>query len=123
VPPAFALSPGTSGTMASMFACSFISRKKAYDEEFHRLDASIDAYAQSLDGYIGVDRWFSDDGKVQNSIYYWRDMDAVSVFARFPDHLEAKEKYAQWYEGYQIVISEVTASYGDGNIPHITSAK
>jgi hypothetical protein len=48
-------------------------------------------------------------------------MDAVSVFARFPDHLEAKEKYAQWYEGYQIVISEVTASYGDGNIPHVTA--
>lgn len=107
--------------MASMFACSFIFRKKAYDEEFHRLDASIDAHAQSLDGYIGVDRWFSDDGKVQNSIYYWRDMDAVSVFARFPDHLEAKEKYAHWYEGYQIVISEVTASYGDGNIPHVTA--
>jgi heme-degrading monooxygenase HmoA len=104
-----------------MFAASVIFRTGTYDDEFHRLDASIDAYAQSLEGYLGVDRWFSEDGKAQNSIYYWRDMESVSVFARFPDHLEAKEKYAKWYEGYQIVISEVTASYGDGNIPHITS--
>jgi hypothetical protein len=104
-----------------MFAASFIFRKGTYDDEFHRLDASIDAYAESLDGYLGVDRWFSDDGKAQNSIYYWRDMETLSVFSRFPDHLDAKEKYARWYEGYQIVISEVTASYGDGNIPHITA--
>lgn len=107
--------------MASMFAASFIFRKGTYDDEFHRLDAAIDAYAESLDGYLGVDRWFSEDGKAQNSIYYWRDMETLSVFSRFPDHLEAKEKYAQWYEGYQIVISEVTASYGDGKIPHITA--
>jgi heme-degrading monooxygenase HmoA len=104
-----------------MFACSFIFRPGTYDEEFHRLDASIDEFAQSLDGYIGVDRWISGDGTVKNSIYYWRDMDSVSTFARFPDHLDAKKNYRKWYDGYQIVISEVTASYGDGRIPHITA--
>ena len=50
-------------------------------------------------------------------------MESVSLFARFPDHREAKEKYAQWYDGYQIVISEVTASYGDGRIPHVTAGE
>jgi hypothetical protein len=48
-------------------------------------------------------------------------MESVSLFARFPDHREAKDNYAKWYKGYQIVVSEVTASYGDGAIPHITS--
>lgn len=109
--------------MVSMFACSFIFKPGNYDDEFYRLDASIDEYAKSLDGYIGVDRWFSDDRSVKNSIYYWRDMESVSMFARFPDHLEAKENYAKWYDGYQIVISEVTASYGDGRIPHVTTEK
>lgn len=104
-----------------MFSCSFIFKPGKYDEEFHRLDTSIDDYAKSLEGYIGVDRWFSEDGTVTNSIYYWRDMESVSLFARFPDHLEAKEHYARWYDGYHIVISDVTASYGDGRIPHITS--
>jgi heme-degrading monooxygenase HmoA len=109
--------------MGSMFACSFIFRPGTYDEEFHRLDASIEDYAKSLDGYIGVDRWFSEDRAVKNSIYYWRDMESVSIFAKFPDHREAKDKYAKWYDGYQIVISEVTASYGDGTIAHITAQK
>lgn len=104
-----------------MFACSFIFSPGTYDDEFHRLDASIDDYAQSLEGYVGVDRWFSADGTVTNAIYYWRDRESVSRFAQFPDHLEAKEKYAQWYNGYQIVISEVKATYGDGRLPHITN--
>lgn len=103
-----------------MFAVSFIFTPGTYDEEFHRLDASIDAFAQSLPGYIGVDRWVSEDGNTKNSIYYWSDMESVSAFARFPDHLEAKKKYASWYKGYQIVVSEVRASYGDGAINHIS---
>lgn len=104
-----------------MFQASFMFIPGTYDEEFHRLDESIDNYAKSLDGYIGVDRWFSADGLQKNSIYYWRDQESVAQFAKFPDHLEAKEKYARWYDGYQIVISEVKASYGDGQFPHITN--
>lgn len=104
-----------------MFQASFIFVPGSYDEEFHRLDTSIDEYAQSLDGYLGVDRWFSADGTTTNSVYYWRDLESVGHFAKFPDHLEAKEKYAQWYDGYQIVISEVKAAYGDGRLPHITN--
>lgn len=104
-----------------MFSCFFIFKPGSYDDEFHRLDASIDDYAKSLEGYVGVDRWFSADGTVTNAMYYWRDWESVSRFAQFPDHLEAKEKYAQWYNGYQIVISEVKATYGDGRLPHITN--
>lgn len=104
----------------TMFAVSFIFVPGTYDEEFHRLDSSIDAYAQSLDGYIGVDRWFSEDRSTTNSVYYFADMATVSVFAKFPDHLEAKQKYAQWYDGYQIVVSEVKATYGDGRLNHIS---
>jgi heme-degrading monooxygenase HmoA len=103
-----------------MFQASFMFTPGTYDDEFHRLDQSIDAYAESLDGFLGVDRWFSADGRTKNSIYYWRDMESVSLFAKFPDHLEAKEKYSRWYDAYQVVISEVKASYGDGGIPHIT---
>lgn len=44
----------------------------------------------------------------------------MATFSRFPAHHEAKEKYAQWYDGYQVVISEVQATYGDGKMDHIT---
>jgi heme-degrading monooxygenase HmoA len=106
-----------------MFAVSFIFVPGTYDEEFHRLDSSIDNYAQSLEGYIGVERWFSEDRATTNSVYYFRDQETVSIFSRFPDHLEAKGKYQNWYKGYQIVISEVKASYGDGVLDHISQQK
>jgi hypothetical protein len=45
----------------------------------------------------------------------------LTAFSRFPDHLEAKAGVQRWYDGYQVVISEVVASYGDGKIPSIAS--
>lgn len=105
-----------------MFACSFIFTPGEYDDEFYRLDNSIQQYAESMTGYLGTDRWFSEDKLSKNVIYYFRDQESVREFANFSDHKEAKAKYARWYKGYQVVISEVKASYGDGNYPHITNS-
>lgn len=106
-----------------MFAAQFIFKPGVYDERFHELDASIDAFALTLEGFLGVERWQSADGTIKNSIYYFADMETVKEFSRFEDHKTAKAEYAKWYEGYQVVISEVKATYGDGNIPSIASAK
>ena len=105
-----------------MFACSFIFTPGEYDDEFYRLDNSIQRYAESMTGYLGTDRWFSEDKLSKNVIYYFKDQESVREFANFSDHKEAKAKYARWYKGYQVVISEVKASYGDGNYPHITNS-
>ena len=105
-----------------MFACSFIFTPGDYDDEFYRLDDSIQKYAESMPGYLGTDRWFSEDKLSKNVIYYFKDQDSVREFANFSDHKEAKAKYAKWYKGYQVVISEVKAAYGDGNYPHITNS-
>lgn len=105
-----------------MFACSFIFTPGNYDEEFYRLDDSIQQYAEGMPGYLGTDRWFSEDKLSKNVIYYFNDQESVLEFANFSDHKEAKAKYAKWYKGYQVVISEVKASYGDGNYPHITNS-
>ena len=48
---------------------------------------------------------------------------SFQTFARFPDHVEAKGKVARWYEGYQVIISEVVATYGDGKIPTIAGSR
>jgi hypothetical protein len=37
--------------------------------------------------------------------------------------LVAKENYKKWYLGYQIVVSEVVGSYGDGYFTHPSQAK
>jgi len=40
----------------------------------------------------------------------------VKALAKFPQHLTAKQEVKRWYKSYQILITEVTASYGDGNL-------
>ena len=104
-----------------MFSAQFVFKPGVYDDRFHELDASIDAYALTLEGFVGVERWQSADGTVKNSIYYFADMQTVQTFARFEDHKTAKAEHAKWYDGYQVIISEVKATYGDGNIPTIAS--
>lgn len=105
-----------------MFAAQFIFKPGVYDERFNELDASIDAFALTLEGFLGVERWQSVDGAVKNSTYYFNDMDTVRAFARFEDHKTAKAEYAKWYDGYQVIISEVKATYGDGKIATIAKA-
>ena len=35
-----------------------------------------------------------------------------------PQHLLAKQRYQQWLSGYQVIISQVLRSYGDGSFAH-----
>ena len=98
------------------YTAAFIFEPGEYDDEFHRLDAEIEAFAQGLAGFIRTDRWISPDQRVRNSIYYFSDLAAISQLASFAPHKEAKANYKKWYRGYRIEISEVTTTYGDGNL-------
>ena len=89
-----------------------------YDDEFHFLDSQIDAFASELSGFISVHRWISSDGRLRNSIYFFKDMGSVQALSKFPQHLVAKKEVKRWYKGYQILITEVTATYGDGNLQY-----
>jgi hypothetical protein len=33
-----------------------------------------------------------------------------------PTHLQAKARQAEWLDGYQVVISQVLRTYGDGRL-------
>jgi hypothetical protein len=50
-------------------------------------------------------------------------MATITKFASFEDHREAKCKVQNWYNGYQVVISEIKHSYGDGKIDSVLNAK
>lgn len=99
-----------------MICCQFIFKPATYDDEFHRLDAQIDRYARSLPGFAKVETWQAPESGVVNAIYYFTDHNSVALLARFPQHREAKDQVQRWYDGYRIVISEVTATYGDGRL-------
>lgn len=105
-----------------MISCSFIFSPGKYDAEFLELDQKIETFASSLEGFVGVDRWVSEDGKSRNSIYYFKSMESVRELSRYPEHLVAKANYKNWYLGYQIVVSEITGSYGDGYFQHPSQA-
>ncbi|WP_310962523.1 hypothetical protein [Nocardioides terrisoli] len=100
-----------------MMCCQFIFRPGTYDDDFHRLDAQIDDYARSLPGFQRVEKWLAPEDGMVNAMYYFADKTDVAKLARLPAHLEAKAGVARWYDGYRIVISQVTGTYGDGRLP------
>lgn len=105
-----------------MICCQFIFRPGTYDDDFHRLDGEIDAYARSLPGFDRVEKWLSPEGDIVNAMYYFADHTSVAQLGRFPQHRTAKRDVARWYDGYRIVVSDVRATYGDGRLPAPPSA-
>ena len=103
-----------------MYSAAFIFEPGQYDDRFHALDALIESAARANPGFLGSENWQSADGKRINATYYWTDLESLKVFSSDPRHLEAKSQYRQWYKGFQIVISEVIRSYGDGGFEHVT---
>ncbi len=99
-----------------MYEIAFIFEPGTYDDDFHHLDAQIAHVAEKTPGYLGVRNWQSADGRVHNAVYRWEHLDNLKDFSRCAAHLQAKSQYARWYNGYEIVISQVTATYGDGRL-------
>lgn len=105
-----------------MYSVAFIFKPKTYDDDFHRLNDAIQAVADAMPGFLGQETWQSSDGKMFNATYYWETAADLKAFATHPKHLEAKSQYDRWYAGYQVVVSEVKRSYGDGHLGHITAS-
>ncbi|MEY5017623.1 MAG: hypothetical protein RL431_672 [Actinomycetota bacterium] len=105
-----------------MICCSFVFEPGEYDDDFHRLDAQIDAFARGLDGFVRVDRWFSDDRRFQNSMYFFADYRAVKELANYPQHLVAKSDVDRWYRSYRVDVFEQKTSYGSATTQPETTA-
>lgn len=103
-------------TETQIYTAAFIFEPGDYDEEFYTLDAEIEKYVETLDGYLKRERWFSEDRKIINAVYYFSSRETIAKLARFEPHRVAKKNYAKWYKGYRIEVSEVTQIYGDGNL-------
>jgi heme-degrading monooxygenase HmoA len=101
-----------------MISATFIFRPGQYDEEFHRLDAIIMDVALATPGYLGAERWWSEDRIERSVVYYFETQEALRVFSRDETHLEAKRQSKRWYEAYRVIISEVLSSHGDGELAH-----
>lgn len=68
-----------------------------------------------------VARWREDHRSVCNAVYYWQDRRQLAAFARAIPHRAVKACYDRWYDGHQVIVTEVHGAYGHGRLPHITS--
>ena len=101
-----------------MYTATFTFAKGEYDDEFHRLDQLIANIAKEIPGYLGEEAWENPSTGLISTVYYWETLDALQQLVAHPAHIEAKQKQAQWINGYHIVIAQVIRSYGDGGIAH-----
>lgn len=101
-----------------MLSATFIFKPGQYDEEFHRLDAIIMDAALATPGYIGAERWWSEDRSERSVVYYFETQEALRAFSRDETHLEAKRQAKRWYDAYRVVISEVISSHSEGEMTH-----
>lgn len=101
-----------------MYSSTFTFSKGQYDSEFHALDEAIARIARSIPGYIGEESWENTQTGLISNVYYWESMDALQTLMRHPAHAKAKQLQSRWLNGYQIVIAQVTSTYGDGRIEH-----
>ncbi len=102
----------------AIYTATFTFAKREFDEEFHALDNAIALVAKSIPGYMGEEAWENPATGLISTVYYWESMEALRVLIEHPIHQEAKQKQARWLDGFQVVIAQVTHSYGDGGIPH-----
>jgi len=101
-----------------MYSATFIFDTKQFDDEFHRLDAIIAAAARESVGYLGEEAWEDPkSGRVSN-VYYWQTEDGLRQLMQHPAHLQAKARYTEWLSGYQVIVSQVLRTYGDGKFSH-----
>lgn len=101
-----------------MYTSTFTFAKGEFDDEFHVIDNAIAKIAKSIPGYLGEESWENASTGLISTVYYWETMDALEALMKHPTHVAAKQRQAQWLNGYQVVIAEVVSAYGDGSIPH-----
>lgn len=99
-----------------MYSSTFIFATRQFDEEFHRLDQEIAAMAKAIPGYLGEESWENAASGLVSNVYYWESLEALQQLVQHPRHQEAKAAQGKWLDGYQVIISQVLRSYGDGKL-------
>ena len=101
-----------------MYSSTFTFAPGEFDDEFHALDQAIAQAARAIPGYLGEESWENATTGLVCNVYYWQTREALDALIHHPVHRVAKQQQARWLRGYQVVIAEVTATYGDGGIAH-----
>ncbi|MCW7469635.1 hypothetical protein [Leptospira kanakyensis] len=105
-----------------MITATFIFKQKKSDSEFETLDKSIESHVENHPEYLGKDSWVNLEQGTMAVVYYFKTYLGLESLKTYTDHKSAKSQYSKWYAGYQVIIAEVTKTYGDGGILHVTNS-
>jgi heme oxygenase (staphylobilin-producing) len=97
-----------------VITATFIFKPNNTDGDFKQLDDEIMRRALANNGFIKKEKWVSPDADLISVVYYFRDSESLKLFSSDEVHREAKQRYAEWYDGYRVEIAEITGSWGDG---------
>lgn len=101
-----------------MYTSTFTFAKREFDDDFHALDHVIAHVAKSIPGYLGEESWENPSSGLISNVYYWQTLESLQALMAHPAHITAKQRQAQWLEGYQVVIARVVGCYGDQGLAH-----
>ncbi|MDX1429407.1 MAG: DUF4188 domain-containing protein [Rhodothermales bacterium] len=96
-----------------MYTATFTFRIGKTDADFDRLNDAILEAAESNEGFVRREGWVSDDGRTRSVVYYWKSLEDLNRFSNHPIHLEAKRRYREWYEGYEVTVAQVVRQSSD----------
>jgi len=85
-----------------------------YDAEFHELNDAIQTAAEETEGYLGKRSWTDSESEEELVVYRWETLDALESFGAVPDHETAKGRWTEWYDAYEVTVTEVLEQYGSG---------
>lgn len=97
-----------------MYLVTFRLAPGEYDAAFHELNDAIQAAAEDTPGYLGKRTWDDPTGDERLVVYYWESLDALESFGMVPEHRTAKGRWAEWYDAYEVTVTEVVERYGSG---------
>ncbi|MCD2200285.1 hypothetical protein LPA44_10315 [Halobacterium sp. KA-4] len=97
-----------------MYLVTFRLDPGEYDDEFHELNDRIQAAAEDTDGYRGKRTWNNPESDEMLVVYYWESLDGLDEFGAVDYHERAKGRWTEWYDAYEVTVTEVLDSYGSG---------
>lgn len=97
-----------------MYLVTFRLDPGEYDAEFHELNDVIQAAAEDTEGYLGKRTWHASESEEVLVVYYWESLNALESFGGDTDHKRAKQRWPEWYDAYEVTITEVVEAYGSG---------
>lgn len=97
-----------------MYLVTFRLDPGEYDATFHELNDAIEEAAEETEGYRGKRTWQDPESEEVLVVYYWDSLDALDAFGADDTHERAKARWTEWYDAYEVTVTEIVERYGSG---------